>query len=121
MEVLRIYSDAEGGSRFEIRKITLHANDYAPPAPPLYTSSPESAEKMIFLELPAGWFGDWHPTPLRQWLIIMSDACEFETSDGKRQRRHAGDVVILDDAIGRGHRTTVLGDEPMRIVAVHMT
>ena len=49
----------------------------------------------------------------------MSGQCEMEASDGERVTRKAGDVIMLDDLTGKGHRTKVLGDEPMRIAAIH--
>jgi len=119
IDFIRIMADPDGGSHFEIRRIDLATNDYAPPAPPLLTSRRTSAEASVFLELPAGWYGDWHPTPVRQWLILMSGECEFEVADGERCRRRAGDVVMLDDTTGKGHRTRVSGDTPARIAAVH--
>jgi hypothetical protein len=121
IEYLRIYSDSDGSSHFETTDIKLKPNDYAPPATPLNTSSLKSADACIFLELPVGWYGDWHPTPVRQWLILMTGECEFEVSYGKYYRRKAGDVVMLDDTQGKGHRTRVVGDVPMRIAAIHFT
>ena len=120
IEYLRIYNDDSGCSHFETLNIELKKNDYAPPATPLNTSAIEPAEGCLFLELPAGWIGDWHPTPVRQWLILMSGECEFETGDGERCRRKAGDVVMLDDTEGKGHCTRVIGDVPMRIAATHL-
>ena len=119
-EYLRIFADSDGCSHFETVNIEMKMNDYAPPASPLYTSSPESANASVFLELPVGWYGDWHPTPVRQWLILMSGECEFETGDGQCCRRKAGDVVMLDDTHGKGHRTRVIGDCSMQIAAVHI-
>lgn len=121
IEYLRIYSDADGCSHFEINTVGLKSKDYAPPAPPLNTSTLESADKSVFLELPVGWYGDWHPTPVRQWLILMSGACEFEAGDGERLIRKAGDVVLLDDTRGRGHQTEVLGNVAVRIAAIHFS
>jgi len=121
IEYIRIFSDADGCSHSELKNIDLKSNDYAPPALPLYISSPESAHSIVFLELPVGWFGKWHPTPVRQWLILMTGECEFETGDGEKICRKAGDVVILDDTTGKGHQTRVVGDTPMRIAAVHFT
>ena len=121
IEYLRIYSDPDGCSHFETLSVEMRLKDYAPPATPLYTSSPESAEACVFLELPVGWFGDWHPTPVRQWLFLLTGECEFETGDGECCRRRAGDVVMLDDTVGKGHRTRVVGDVPSRIAAVHFT
>ena len=117
---LRIFCDAQGCSHFETLNIKLESNDYAPPATPLFTSSHVSVSNLVFLELPVGWYGDWHPTPIRQWLTLMTGKCEFEVEDGKRCTRAAGDIVMLDDTEGKGHRTRVIGNEPMRITAVHL-
>jgi hypothetical protein len=120
VKYLRIYSDSEGCSHFQTQSIALVSNEYAPPAMPLNTSAPESAQKIVFLDLPVGWYGDWHPTPVKQWLILMTGACEFEAGDGERCVRKAGDVVLLEDLTGKGHRTRVTSDVAMRIAAVHL-
>lgn len=117
---LRIFADGNGCSHFEKQSVALAVRDYAPPAPPLNTSESVSADKTLFLELPVGWYGDWHPTPVRQWLIIMTGKCEFEAGDGERIVCRAGDVVLLDDTTGRGHQTKVIGDNAVRIAAVHL-
>ena len=121
IKYLRIFADEEGGSHFETKEIDMEAKDYAPPAPSLNTSNLESADHSVFLELPIGWYGDWHPTPVRQWLILMTGMCEFEAGDGERVTCKAGDVVMLDDLIGKGHQTKVLGNEAVRIAAIHFS
>ena len=121
IEYLRIFADEEGCSHFETKTIDLEAKDYAPPAPSLNTSIMASADNSVFLELPTGWYGDWHPTPVRQWLVLMSGMCEFEAGEGEKVTRKAGDVVMLDDLIGKGHQTKVLGDESVRIAAIHFS
>jgi hypothetical protein len=121
IEYLRIYADENGCSHFESKCINLEANDYAPPAPALNTSTLAAADNYTFLELPVGWYGDWHPTPVRQWLIFMTGKCEFEAGDGERAISKAGDVVMLDDTSGKGHQTKVLGDEPVWIAAIHFS
>ena len=121
IEYLRIFADKEGCSHFETKTIDLEAKNYAPPAPSLNTSIMASADNSVFLELPIGWYGDWHPTPVRQWLVLMSGMCEFEAGDGEKVTRKAGDVVMLDDLTGKGHQTKVLGDESVRIAAVHFS
>ena len=118
---LRIYSDENGCSHFERKIITLNSTDYAPPAPVLNTSAQEPADRCVFLELPVGWYGDWHPTPVRQWLVLMSGECEFEAGDGEKETRKAGDLVLLDDTSGKGHQTKVLGDTSVRITAIHFS
>jgi len=121
IEYLRIYADEEGCSHFETNEIRMEAKDYAPPAPSLNTSSLASADNSVFLELPIGWYGEWHPTPVRQWLILMTGICEFEAGDGERVTCKAGDLVMLDDLIGKGHQTKVIGNESVRIAAIHFS
>ena len=120
IDYLRIFADSAGCSHFEKPYLELAAKDYAPPAPPLNTSTPAAADRWVFLELPAGWYGTWHPTPVRQWLVLMTGACEFEAGDGQRAVCQAGDLVLLDDTTGAGHQTRVLGDQAVRIAAIHV-
>jgi hypothetical protein len=120
IKYLRIVADEKGCSHFEKQRVGLASHDYAPPAPALNTSAPQPAEKAVFLELPVGWYGDWHPTPVRQWLILMTGECEFEAGDGERALCRAGDVILLDDTTGPGHRTLVIGASPVRIAAIHL-
>ena len=121
IEYVRIFADESGCSHFEIQTIDLEKKDYAPPAPALNTSAVAPADNSVFLELPIGWYGVWHPTPVRQWLILMTGMCEFETGDGEKLIRKAGDVVMLDDLTGKGHQTKVIGDEPVRMAAIHFS
>ena len=51
----------------------------------------------------------------------MTGACEFEAGNGERTVRKAGDVVLLDDTIGKGHQTKVLGDVAVKIAAIHIS
>ena len=120
IEYLRIYSDENGCSHFETNHIDLESTDYAPPAPSLDTSKLKPASNSVFLNLPIGWYGEWHPTPVVQWLILMSGELEFETGDGERLNRRAGDVVLLADTSGKGHQTRVLGNLNVRIAAIHI-
>ncbi len=120
IDYLRIFADAEGVSHMETLKIELESNDYAPPAPALNLSAASASSKSLFLELPVGWYGDWHPTPVQQWLVIMSGECEFEVEDGEKCMRKTGDVVRLDDTIGKGHQTRVIGEQPVLMTAVHL-
>lgn len=121
IEYLRIYSAPDGCSHFETESIPLAQKNYAPPALPLNTSPLETADNSLFLELPVGWFGAWHPTPVRQWLIFMAGECEVEVGDGERKIFKAGDVLLLDDTSGQGHQSWVVGDVAVRIAAIHFS
>ncbi len=107
----RLYADAVGESHFARADVQLTASNFAPPAPPLEVSAPMPAEQVVFTRPRAGWFGDWHPTPRRQWYINLKGRLDIEASDGEALHLGPGDAVLLEDTTGRGHRTRVIGDE----------
>ena len=120
MQYTRIYADAHGESHFEDVEVELHEAAYAPPAPPYFVSDATPASAVVMTTLPAGWFGDWHPTPRLQWWFQLSGELEVAVSDGETRRFIAGDIVRVEDTTGHGHTTRVVGDEAVRAVYVHI-
>ncbi len=115
LECIRIYSDPSGESRFGDFGISLTARNFAPPAPPLDVSEVVEA-RHGFLRVPPGWFGDWHPTPVRQFMCILSGVLDVTVSDGETRRMSPGVIVLLEDVEGRGHTTRVVSDEAAVLV-----
>ncbi len=120
MRYVRIYSDPDGGSHLEELDFELLRVDYAPPAPAIDVSVALEARRAVFFSMPAGWFGDWHPTPHRQLYCNLGGRLEVCVSDGARRTLEAGDVVLLEDRAGAGHTTRVLGDLPSSGVFIHL-
>ena len=110
LEIVRITSNADGQTRFEVGAIPLDEQDYAPPAPAVAVSQRLPASDIAFASLPPGYFGDWHPAPRRQYGLILAGTLEIETGDGARRSFGAGEVFLLEDKAGKGHRTWVKGD-----------
>jgi len=54
--------------------------------------------------------GEWHPTPTRQWAVVLSGSVEMTVGDEEVRVFGPGDVVLLDDT-GRGHLTNVVSPE----------
>ncbi len=121
MRYTRIFSDEYGESHFEEVEVELAARDFAPPAPPLYLSPMTPAAGVAFVRFPAGWVGDWHPTPRRQFFIFLAGELEGETSDGTRRRYGPGSVGLLEDTTGKGHRSRVVGDGEVLAAVVQLT
>jgi hypothetical protein len=71
MTYARIYADEGGESHYEDIEVELTPRDFAPPAPPLHLSPMTPATGVAFVRFPAGWDGDWHPTPRRQFFIFL--------------------------------------------------
>ncbi len=97
---MHVVATPEGESRFEERDLdsTLRPGDH------LYVLHRQPAtEARIVL---AG--ADWTPfqaTASRRYLIVMRGSYTIETSDHASRSFAAGDVVLLEDLTGRGHRT----------------
>jgi hypothetical protein len=116
---VRLYADAAGASHIERDlHIPLEPTNFVPPAPSIHVSPLQPATACAFLSVPIAYFGDWHPSPKRQWLFFLSGQMEFEVSDGTRFLGVPGSTVLLEDVLGQGHRSRVIGDEPAVMAAV---
>lgn len=112
VEIPRTRADDDGGSCFDTVTIDLVAQVFAPPAPAFDVSQPIAAEQVVFFSVPAGYVGDWHPSPRNQFYVQMSGALEVVVSSGERRCLEAGDVLWVTDTIGAGHQSRVVGAEP---------
>ena len=120
MTYTRVYADETGESHYEDIEVELTPRDFAPPAPPLHLSPMTPATGVAFVRFPAGWDGDWHPTPRRQFFIFLTGALEGETSDGDHRSHGPGSVVLLEDTVGKGHRSRVLGNGDVLAAVVQL-
>lgn len=48
---------------------------------------------------------DWHNTPCKQFIIMLKGNMEIEVSDGSKRIFYPGDILLLEDITGVGHRT----------------
>jgi hypothetical protein len=115
LECIRLFADSEGESHFTASSIDLASSNFAPPAPPLEVSAIVDA-RHGFLRAPPGWFGDWHPSPARQFMCLLSGTLEVSVSDGETRQITPGTIVLLEDTAGRGHATRVVSEQPAVLV-----
>ena len=118
---VRVHADSSGASHFADEELAFHLADFAPPAPPVSVTDAQSAEGVVFLSSPSGWFGDWHPAPRRQFIFVLQGNLEVEVSDGETRQFGAGAVILVEDTSGQGHITRVAGEERAYLVAVPLT
>jgi hypothetical protein len=116
---VRLYADETGNSHIQSDlRVPVTQTNFVPPAPAIFVSAVEPASGYAFLIVPPGYFGDWHPSPKRQWILFLSGRMEFEVGNGERYLGQPGAAILLEDTAGQGHRSRVLGDEPAIMVAV---
>jgi len=78
------------------------------------------ATRYGFILFPSGWFGDWHPTPRKQVFFVLSGELEGRVSDGERRLFGHGSIVLLEDTMGKGHATKVVGSEDVLTAVVQL-
>lgn len=116
----RIYADEDGESHFETVEVAFKEVDYAPPAEPMHVSELEDASRFGFVTAGSGPLGDWHPTPVRQYMIPISGEFEITVSDGSKRRFGPGRPLLLEDQTGKGHYTTMVSEDPAVLAVIHL-
>ncbi len=117
---LRLHTDAAGLSHFAAFTVPVSLREFAPPAPAFSVSEFAPASRHGFLQLPGAWVGELHPSPLRMWIFVLSGDMEFEAGDGEKHRLGPGSALLLEDTVGMGHRSRVLGDVEAVLAVVHV-
>ncbi len=120
MNYTRVYTDSQGKTHFEEVEVEFELVEFAPPAPPLFVSSFNSAARYAFCAFPPGWVGDWHPAPRRQFFYILTGEMEIEVSDGETRRFGPGHVVFLDDVTGDGHVARITGSDELQCAVMQL-
>lgn len=116
----RLFADSSGGSRFASVKIPLTLQHFAPPASPFSVSPLTLATHAGFLHLPVGWIGEMHPSPIRMWIFVLQGEMHFEASNGDSHRIAPGSAVLLEDTVGVGHFSKVLGNVSAVLAVVRL-
>ena len=111
LKYVRLYGDDSGDTHFKDEELVMTEAGYAPPAPPLWVGPHEKATGVTVIGFPPGWFGDLHPAPRAQWMMIMSGSIEVAVTDGEKRTYPAGTIAFLDDVGSKGHSSRTVGDE----------
>jgi len=115
MKYVRLFAGPDGESHFEDVGVELApVGQYARGVPQVFLSAPRLSTSLTFLSAPPGWVGDWHPAPRRQFMIKLTGVAEVLASDGERRELGPGTVLLLEDVVGKGHYSRVLGPDDDR-------
>jgi len=113
MQITRIYTDASGESHFQEVDVALKdAGEIG------RLSAKLPAKGIIFRENDADYDYDWHTAPEKQYIILLDGEIEIEVSDGEKRTFRGGEVLLVEDTTGRGHKTRVANNQPRRSVFV---
>lgn len=113
MKVTRVYADQSGESHFAELEVELRdAGEIG------RLSEEIPARGVIFRENDPGYDYDWHVAPRRQFIVLLDGAIEIEVSDGERRAFRGGEVLLVEDTAGKGHRTRNIEPRPRRSVFI---
>jgi hypothetical protein len=100
MNYTRIYTDDQGESQFEDVPVPL--TDHGEVG---FLSAPVRVTALQFRENKPDYDWDFHTAPARQLIVLLDGMIEIETSLGVVRQFKAGDIVLVEDVEGKGHRT----------------
>ncbi len=109
----RLYSDSSGESRFEDIKIGLADRGAIG-----YLSAGFNAKDIQFRLNKPDYDYDFHNAPARQFIILLDGEIEITTSLGEIRRFRGGDILLVEDTSGKGHRSRNISQQPRRSVFI---
>ncbi|PZX93299.1 hypothetical protein DOS84_10545 [Flavobacterium aquariorum] len=98
--ITRIFSDDVGESHFEDIKIPLKESSEIG-----FLSETQPVSGIIFRKVKPNYDFDFHQAPTRQYIILQDGEIEIETSLGEKRTFEPGNVLLVEDTFGKGHRT----------------
>lgn len=98
--ITRIYADENGESHFEDIKIDLQDKGEIG-----FLSDMEEAVGIVFRKVKADYDFDFHKAPNRQYIFLQDGKIEIQTSLGEIRNFEQGDLLLVEDTFGKGHRT----------------
>ena len=109
----RLYSDANGDSHFEEVAVPMEEKGDIGAL-----SEALPAKAIIFREVEPSYDYDFHTAPQKQYIILLEGEIQIETSLGKIKKFNAGDILLVEDTTGKGHRTKNLRSEKRRSIFI---
>lgn len=100
MHYTRLFCDEQGESRFEEVRVDLKDS-----GPVGYLSDTFQVKAIQFRINEAGYDWDFHNVPDRQFIILLDGEIEITSSLGEARTFRGGDVLLVEDTHGRGHKT----------------
>ena len=111
----RLYTDSNGESRFEEVEVPLDES-----GPIGYLSDRYKVKDIQFRVNDADYDWGFHNAPARQFIILLDGEIEITTSLGEKRKFGGGDVLLVEDTAGKGHRTKNVRQQVRRSVFIRL-
>lgn len=111
--VTRIFSDESGESHFEDLMIPLSDQGEIG-----FLSESQAVKTIIFREVLPSYNYDFHNAPQRQYIILLDGEVEIETSLGEKRSFKTGEILLVEDTTGKGHKTKNLESKTRKSIFI---
>ena len=105
MRIHNLYTDKDGESHW--RDIDV---EWAEERRGSKLSKRLPANGIIFRQTRADNDLDFHNAPRRQYIVNLQGAVKITASDGEAREIGPGEVFLVEDVTGKGHRSHTLGE-----------
>jgi hypothetical protein len=101
--ITRIFTDKTGESQFEEIQVSLTGKGDIGSLSEAYP-----VENLAFRTTDGSYNYDFHVAPARQFIVLLDGEIEIVTSSGEKRNFRGGDVLLVEDITGKGHKTRQL-------------
>ena len=113
-QITRVYSDNNGDTHFEDIEVPLKESGNIGKL-----SDVLPATGVIFREVEPTYDWNFHTAPQKQYIILLDGEIEIETSLGEKRIFKAGEILLVEDTTGKGHKTKNL--QPKKRKSIFIT
>ena len=114
MKIPHVYVDANGQSCFGDVELMLTGNSRR-----IQAKNQDVLYWQMAMMQP-GHFIDFRPSEAPQFVSIMSGRMAITASSGEIRHFSRGDLIMMQDLVGQGHASRVLGHEPCTMLKIAM-
>ncbi|WP_447636532.1 hypothetical protein [Flavobacterium microcysteis] len=98
--ITRIFSDKNGDTQFEDVRIPLQESGTIG-----FLSEAQKVGTIAFRKVAESYDYDFHNAQARQYIVLLDGSIEIETSLGDKRIFKSGEVLLVEDVSGKGHKT----------------
>lgn len=115
MKVTRVYSDKNGNSQFEDIDIELFDNGEIG-----QLSKNIDVKSLQFRKVSPDYDYDFHHAPQKQYIVLLDGGVEITTSLGETRQFQTGEILLMEDTTGKGHKTRNLERRERTSIFIHL-
>lgn len=115
MKITKIFCGENGESYFEDIEIPLIDQGEIG-----FLSEGMSVKKLQFRKVSADYDYDFHNAPQKQYIVLLDGGVEIETSLGEIRQFKTGEILLVEDISGKGHKTRNLEEMERTSVFIHL-